>query len=74
MFLKCHLFKEPITERLGKLAVLHQQKVAQRLEVSLRSQLHKEVVHHCLVHQGNTGDGRWRTIIRREKSRHKNND
>lgn len=55
-----HLFKEQIAEGLCKLAVLHQQEVAQRLKVSLHSQLHKEVVHHCLVHQRYTGDGRWR--------------
>lgn len=55
-----HLFKEQIAEGLRKLAILHQQEVAQCLKVSFHPQLHKEVVHHCLVHQRYTGDGRWR--------------
>lgn len=55
-----HLFKEQIAEGLRKLAILHQQEVAQRLKVSFHTQLHKEVVHHCLVHQRHAGDGRWR--------------
>lgn len=53
-----HLLKEQITEGLCKFAVLHQQEVAQCLEVSLHPQLHKEIVHHRLVHQRHTGDGR----------------
>lgn len=55
-----HLFKEQITEGLRELAILHQQEVAQRLEVSFHPQLHKEVVHHCLVHQRHAGEGRQR--------------
>lgn len=47
-----HLLEEPVAERLGKLAVLHQQEVTQRLKVSFHPELHEEVVHHRLVHQG----------------------
>lgn len=53
-----HLFKEQIAERLSKLAILHQQEVAQRFKVSFHPQLHKEVVHYCLVHQRYTADGK----------------
>lgn len=72
-----YLFKEQIAERLCELAVLHQQEVAQCLKVSLHPQLHKEVVHHCLVHQRYTGDGRWgerMTKIRKEPFWQKNQD
>lgn len=51
-----HLFKQQVTEGLGKLAVLHQQEVAQSFKMSLHPQIHKEVVHHCLVHQRDAGD------------------
>lgn len=50
-----HLLKEQVAEGLGKLAVLHQQEVPQGLEVGLKAQLHEEVVHHGLVHQGDAG-------------------
>lgn len=53
-----HLFKEQIAEGLCKLAILHQQEVAQCFKVSFHPQLHKKVVHHCLVHQRHTGDGK----------------
>lgn len=53
-----HLFKEQIAEGLSKLAILHQQEVAQHFKVSLHPQLHKEVVHYCLVHQRYTADGK----------------
>ena len=55
-----HLFKEQIAEGLCELAILHQQEVSQRLKVSFHPELHKEVVHHRLVHQRHAGDGRWR--------------
>lgn len=51
-----HLFKEQIAEGLCKLAVLHQQEVSQCFKVFLHSQIHKEVVHHRLVHQRHAGD------------------
>lgn len=51
-----HLFKEKITEGLCKFPIFHQQEVAQSFKMSFHAQLHKEVVHHCLVHQRHTGD------------------
>lgn len=51
-----YLFKQQITERLSKLAILHQQEVAQSFKMSFHSQIHKEVVHHRFVHQRHTGD------------------
>lgn len=51
-----HLLKQQIAEGLRKLAVLHQQEVAQNFKMSFHPQIHEEVVHHCLVHQRHTGD------------------
>lgn len=53
-----HLLKEQIAEGLRKLAVLHQQEVAQRLKVPFHPQLHEKVVHHGLVHQRDTEGGK----------------
>lgn len=52
-----HLLKQQVTEGLGELAVLHQQEMPQRLKMSLELQLHKEVVNHGLVHQGDAAGG-----------------
>lgn len=53
-----HLLEEQIAEGLRKLAVLHQQEVAQRLKVPFHPQLHEKVVHHGLVHQRDAEDGK----------------
>lgn len=49
-----HFLKEAVSERERKLAILHQQEVPQSLKVLLHSQLHKEVIHHRLIHQAQT--------------------